>query len=106
MAAQTSCYYYFIDNTLDGNWGTCDLQEFVEAYESRRQAPDEAAYVDGTRLLQQINAEQYIGCLLYTSTAFPAGFYGRQCPGRGSQPLASAHSAGSHPGIPQASARH
>ena len=37
MASQTSCYYYFIDNTLDGNWGTCDLPEFVEAYETRRQ---------------------------------------------------------------------
>ena len=72
MAAQTSCYYYFIDNTLDGNWGTCDLQEFVEAYESRRQAPDEAAYVDGTRLLQQINAEQYIGeALCWDKAYFP-----------------------------------
>ena len=61
MASQTSCYYYFIDNTLDGNWGTCDLPEFVEAYETRRQASDEKAYIEGTKLLQQINAEQYIG---------------------------------------------
>ena len=51
MASQTSCYYYFIDNTLDGNWGTCDLPEFVEAYETRRQASDEKAYIEGTKLL-------------------------------------------------------
>ena len=72
MASQTSCYYYFIDNTLDGNWGTCDLPEFVEAYETRRQASDEKAYIEGTKLLQQINAEQYIGeALCWDKAYFP-----------------------------------
>ena len=59
-------------NTLDGNWGTCDLPEFVEAYETRRQASDEKAYIEGTKLLQQINAEQYIGeALCWDKAYFP-----------------------------------
>lgn len=57
---------------LDGNWGTCDLPEFVEAYETRRQASDEKAYIEGTKLLQQINAEQYIGeALCWDKAYFP-----------------------------------
>lgn len=70
MASQTSCYYYFIDNTIDGNWGTCDLPEFVEAYQSRQRAADEAAYVEGTKRLQQINAGQYIAEALCWDKAY------------------------------------
>lgn len=72
MASQTSCYYYFIDNTIDGNWGTCDLPEFVEAYLNRQNAPDEETYVEATKLLQQINSEQYIAeALCWDKAYFP-----------------------------------
>ena len=72
MASQTSCYYYFIDNTIDGNWGTCDLPEFVDAYLNRLNAPDEETYVEGTKLLQKINSEQYIAeALCWDKAYFP-----------------------------------
>ncbi|MDR3153617.1 MAG: ABC transporter substrate-binding protein [Deltaproteobacteria bacterium] len=70
MARQTSAYYYFVDSSVTGQWGTCADPEFMRAYAERKEAADEGTYVALTGELQRINSRLYVAAPLCWNMAF------------------------------------
>jgi peptide/nickel transport system substrate-binding protein len=72
MAKQTSAYYYFIDNKITNQWGTCDDPEFVDVYVKRMKSSTLEDYVELTKELQRINSKIYMAApLCWNKSFFP-----------------------------------
>nr|WP_312579918.1 ABC transporter substrate-binding protein [Sedimentibacter sp.] len=70
MAAYDSAFGYIADNSITGQWGSCNIPEFIEAYQKMKLSSNYDEYKENIKELQRLTGENAIALALCWDKAF------------------------------------